>query len=121
MDKNKVAVYLKVKSNNKKEMRREVKIAKDFCKAYGFKIKVLVKDFKDDNNLEDLMAYCGDKTNDVYHLITNDLSMISENVYELYDCYTYLQNQCYCNLESVRDGIYFDFEIKLIRGDCYEG
>jgi hypothetical protein len=120
MDKNKVAVYLKVNSNDKREMKKEEKIAKDFCKTYGFKIKTIVKDFKDDDSIEDLMEFCGDKSNGIYTLLTNDLSMISGNIYELYDRYVYLRDYCYCSLESIKDGVNFDFDIKLVRGICYE-
>ncbi|MDD4376501.1 MAG: hypothetical protein PHR25_06990 [Clostridia bacterium] len=120
MVKDMVAVYLKINSNNKKEMKEQVKIAKDFCKNIGLKIKVMIKDYKDDNNIEDLMAYCGDKSNNVYNLLTNDLSMISSDIYELYDRYVYLRDYCFCNLSSIKDGFDFDFEIKLIRGTWQE-
>lgn len=117
---NEVVVYLKIKSDNKKEMKEQVKIAKDFCKKYDLKINAIVKDYKNDDNIENLIAYCNDRSNKVYHLLTNDLSMISEDIYELYDRYVYLRDYCYCNLTSIKDGFDFDFEIKLIRGTCQE-
>lgn len=118
MEKTKVIVYLKIKSNSKLEMRKQVKIAKKFCEDYDMEIDYIVKDYKDDKRVEDAMAYCAN--NGIPLLVTNDLSMISEDVSYLYDCYTYLRDYYKADLVTVNDGYEFTFDIKLLRGEEYE-
>ena len=118
MEKTKVIVYLKIKSNSKLEMRKQVKIAKKFCKDYDMEIDYIVEDYKDDKRVEAAIAYCAN--NRIPLLVTNDLSMISEDVYYLYDCYTYLRESYQADLVTVNDGYKFGFDIKLLRGEEYE-
>lgn len=118
MEKTKVIVYLKINSNSKLEMRKQVKIAKKFCEDYDMEIDCLVRDYKDDQRVEDAMAYC--ENHSIPLLVTNDLSMISEDVYYLYDCYNYLREYYHADLVTVNDGFQFGFDIKLFRGEEYE-
>ena len=118
MEKTKVNVYLRINSNSKSEMRKQEKKAKKFCEENDMEIKYLFEDYKDGKSVETAMSYC--ETNDVQLLVTNDLSMISEDVYYLYDCYTYLRDYYRAGLVSVKDGFKFDFDVHLVRGEEYE-
>lgn len=116
MEKEKVAVYLKVYSNDEEEMEKAEKRVRNYCKERKAEIVEMVKDYKDDNSLEDLCLYVQDKDNEVYTLITNEFDMISKNVYEVYDYFVYLRDYCYCNLVTLSHGNNYHFNIAIKEG-----
>lgn len=120
MKKEKVVVYLKVNSDNKKEMQIEEERAKKYCNDNNMEIVQLVKDYKEDDTLEDLFCYVEDKRNGIYNLVVNSFNMLSSNMNKVYEYYIYLKDYCHCNLITLTHGSQFHFNIKLEKGAINE-
>ncbi|CDF11801.1 unknown [Mycoplasma sp. CAG:776] len=114
----KVAVYLRINSNNEKEMEKEVERVKRFCNYNDLEIVEITKDYIDNSQVEEVFDKIL-RNSEIYTLVTNKLSMLSDNIYELYDYYVYLNDYCHCNLVSVEKLDNYRFEIKLVKeGHC---
>ncbi len=109
----KVAVYLRINSDNEEEMKKEEERARSFCAFNNLEIEELVKDYVENKTIEDVLDYLIDNS-EVSTLVTNRLSMLSDNIYELYDYYSYLDKYCHCDLVSAEELDQYRFEIKLI-------
>lgn len=109
----KVAVYLRINSNNEEEMKKEEERVKSFCAFNNLGIEEMIKDYVENKTIEDVLDYLIDN-NEVSTLVTNRLSMLSDNIYELYDYYYYLDKYCFCDLVSAEELDKYRFEIKLI-------
>lgn len=118
--KEKVLVYLKINSNDEEEMNWEEKRAIEYCFDNDMEIVKIIKDYEDENTLEDICSYVSDKSNGIYNLVTNRFDMISKDIAKVYDYYKYLKDYCYCNLITLTHGNQFHFDIKLEKGAINE-
>ncbi len=114
--KEKALVYLKINNNDEEKMDCEEKRAIKYCYDNDMEIVKIIKDYKDENTLEDICSYVSNKNNGIYNLVTNSFDMISKDIAKVYDYYTYLRDYCYCNLITLTHGNQFHFEIKLEKG-----
>lgn len=114
--KEKVIVYLKINSNDEEKMNHEEERAIYYCNTNNMEIVEIVKDYKDEDSLEEVCDYVSRKSNDIYNLVTNSFDMISKDITKVYDYYVYLRDYCFCNLITLTHGNQFHFEIKLKRG-----
>lgn len=115
----KAIVYLKTDLSyvsGVKQIKERVKI---FCKENNFSVAEIIIDNFDEDNFEDLICYCEDKSNEIYNVITINLNMIGKDIYDIYDRYVYLRDYCHCNLISIEDPNY-QFKIELLGGEDSE-
>lgn len=113
-EKRKVAVYLRVNSNDKEQMKEEVKRVKSFCNYNNLEIGFITKDYGTNDMIEQVFDDIL-RDDEIYTLVTNKLSMLSDDIYELYDYYFYLNNYCHCDLVSAEELDKYRFEIKLVK------
>lgn len=113
MNKEKVVIYLKINSNDKNKMEKEQKYAIDYCNQNNLEIIKIVKDYKNNSSLEDLLMYICDKDNEIYNLVINNFNMLADNNEDIYEYYKYLKDECHCNLITLTHGTNYHFEINI--------
>lgn len=111
----KVVAYIKTIDNNE----TKVKLQKELIEKYCLKMDYEIVDYYIDMNsnscaIEELFSRY--EHSEVHRIIITDFSIFLNDIVKLYDYCYYGENYCCMYFESIKNGINYDFEIKLIEG-----
>lgn len=120
MERKKVAVYLRIGNADVKQLDIQEKLVQDYCDKKGYEIALIYKDINISANdskksLEDLFEELIDN-NDINKIVVQDLARLSRNIFDLYDYVKYADEMCFCDIETVNQGMDYKFSINLSKG-----
>lgn len=102
----KVIGFIKTQNNDINELKVQEEKIREYCLKRNYKIEKIYK-----NDVEELFSdIVGEK------IIICDLSVLSNNIKEIYDYVTWCEDYCSSCFETIKNGLNYEFDIKLLEG-----
>ena len=102
----KVIGFLRVENNDIKELKMQEKKIKDYCLKRNYVIEKFYE-----NDIEELFNDIRGKK-----IIICDLSVLSNDIKKIYDYVTWCEDYCCSYFETIKSGLNYKFDIKLLEG-----
>jgi len=97
----KVIAYISGKTED------ELKEIQKYCVSKDYEIEEVYEE-----DPEEIFAFNKGKK-----IIITELSVLSDDIKKIYDYVVYAEDYCFCCFETIKNGLNYDFDIKLIEGE----
>ncbi len=115
MKKNKVVCYIKIVDNDEAKVKQQKEQIEKYCLKMNYEIVDYFIDMNsEDSAIESLFSTY--VNSEVHKIIITDFSTFSNDMAKLYDYCYYAEKFCYLYFETIKNGVNYDFDIKLLEG-----
>lgn len=102
----KVIGFIKSKNNNVEKLKLQEQKIREYCAKRNYEIEELYED-----DIEMVFNDVIGKT-----IVICDLFVLSDNIEEIYSYVTWCEDYCHSCFETIKNGLNYDFDIKLLEG-----